>query len=60
MCLPRLVSVMPSAADAWDRVVEEQLVEIAHAVEQEAVRMTGLDLHELRHHGRRAALSGGV
>ena len=36
-------------------VLEEQLVEIAHAVEQEAVRVCRLDLHVLRHHGRDAA-----
>ena len=38
-------------------VGEEQLVEIAHAVEQQAVRVGGLDLQVLRHHRRDA---GGV
>jgi hypothetical protein len=33
--LPRLVSVMSSAAEALNRVVVEQFVEIAHAVEQQ-------------------------
>ncbi len=36
------------------RVLEEQLVEIAHAVEQQAVRIGRLDLQELRHGGRDA------
>ncbi len=36
-------------------VLEEELVEIAHSVEQEAVRVGRLDLHILRHHGRDAA-----
>ena len=36
------------------RVLEEQLVEIAHAVEQQAVRIGRLDLQELRHRGRDA------
>ena len=34
-------------------VVEEQLVEIAHPVEQQAVRIGRLDLDVLRHHRRR-------
>ena len=34
------------------RIVEEQLVEVAHAVEQEAVGVGRLDLQVLRHHGR--------
>ena len=37
------------------RVLEEQLVEIAHPVEQEAIRVRGLDLDVLRHHRRDAA-----
>ena len=37
-----------------DRVFEEQLEEIAHAVEEEAVRIGGLDLGILRHHRRHA------
>ena len=34
------------------RIVEEQLVEVAHAIEQEAVGVGRLDLQVLRHHGR--------
>ena len=34
------------------RVFEEQLVEVAHAVEQQRLRMQGLDAQVLRHHGR--------
>ena len=34
-------------------VVEEHLVEIAHPVEQQAIRIGGLDLEILRHHRRR-------
>jgi len=34
------------------RVVEEQLVEIAHAIEHERVGMLGLDTQVLRHHRR--------
>ena len=37
------------------RVVEEQLVEVAHPVEQQAVRIGRLDLEILRHHRRQAA-----
>ena len=36
-------------------VVEEQLVEIAHAVEQQRIRVRRLDLDELLHHRRRRA-----
>ncbi len=36
------------------RVAEEQLVEIAHPVEQEAIRVGRLDLDVLRHHRRGA------
>lgn len=36
-------------------VLEEQFVEIAHPVEQKAVRIIGLDLDVLRHHRRDAA-----
>ena len=41
-------------------VLEEQFVEIAHPVEQEAIRIGGLDLDELLHHrrGARGALGG--
>ena len=39
-----------------DRVVEEHLVEIAHAIEQQAVRMGPLDLQVLDHHRRDAGL----
>ena len=37
------------------RIVEEQFVEIAHAIEQQAVRIGRLDLDELLHHRRDAA-----
>ena len=36
-------------------VLEEHLVEIAHPVEQQAVRIGGLDLDVLLHHRRDAA-----
>ncbi len=41
-------------------ILEEQLVEIAHPVEQEAIRIGGLDLDVLLHHRRwaRGALGG--
>ena len=41
-------------------VLEEQLVEIAHPIEQEAIRIGGLDLDILLHDGRcaRCALEG--
>ena len=51
-CLPRLVSAMPSAREAIAGVLEEQLVEIAHAVEQEAIGVRRFDLEKLRHHRR--------
>ena len=38
------------------RVVEEHLVEVAHAVEQEDVRVLALDGQVLRHHRRDAGL----
>ncbi len=38
-------------------VVEEQLVEITHAVKQERIRVCFLDLKELRHHRCRFAAS---
>ena len=41
------------------RVLEEQFVEVAHPVEQQAVRIGGLDLHVLRHHRRDAGLLHG-
>src|ERR1051326_7738949 len=34
------------------RILEEQLVKITHAVEQQIIRMRRLDLQILRHHGR--------
>ena len=34
------------------RVVEEQLVEVAHPIEQQHVRMVSLDAQVLLHHGR--------
>ncbi len=36
------------------RILEEELVEIAHAVEQQGIGMVGLDAEILRHHGRDA------
>jgi hypothetical protein len=33
-------------------IVEEHLVEIAHPVEQQIIRMCAFDLQILRHHGR--------
>ena len=42
-----------------DRVVEEQLVEIAHAVPEQAVGVGRLDLQELRHGRGRFADRGG-
>ena len=61
-CLPRLVSTMPSARRGDLGVLEEQLVEIAHPVEQQAIRIGGLDLDVLLHDrrgARRAASAGG-
>ena len=40
------------------RVVEEELVEVAHPVEQQAIRVGRLDLEVLRHHRRQALRSG--
>ena len=40
------------------RVVEEELVEVAHPVEQQAIRIGRLDLEVLRHHRRQALRSG--
>ena len=40
-------------------ILEEELVEVAHAVEQEAVRMGALDGEVLRHHRRRAVRAFG-
>jgi len=42
-----------------DGVIEEQLVEVAHAVEQQAVRVLALDRQVLGHH-RRDGSSGGL
>ena len=65
-----MVSTMPSARAGDLGVLEEQLVEIAHPVEQQAIRIGRLDLDVLLHHrrdaarrsggGRRAETSGGV
>ncbi len=43
-----------------DGVLEEQLVEVAHPVEEQAVGIGGLDLKELRHRGRDARRRRGV
>jgi hypothetical protein len=40
-------------------VFEEQLVEIAHPVEQQAIRIGGLDLDVLLHQGRDAVVVPG-
>ena len=56
---PRVVSVMSSRAAALLGVVVEQLVEIAHAVEQQHVRMLRLDAQVLLHH-RRVGFERGV
>ena len=45
---------MPSARRGDLGVLEEQLVEIAHPVEQQAIRIGGLDLDVLLHHRRGA------
>ena len=47
---------MPSARLRGLGVLEEQLVEIAHPVEQQAIRVGRLDLHVLRHHRRHTGL----
>ena len=49
---PRAVSVMSRSLRRALGVVVEQLVEIAHAVEQELVRMLRLDAKVLLHHRR--------
>ncbi len=36
-------------------IAEEQFVEVAHPVEQQAIRIGGFDLDILLHHGRYAA-----
>ena len=41
------------------RVLEEQLVEVPHAIEQQVIRMLGLDAQVLLHHGRVAIERGG-
>ena len=43
-----------------DRIIEEQLVEVAHAVEQQRVRMLALDVEVLRHHRRHHGAFVGV
>jgi len=42
-----------------DGVVEEQLVEVAHAVEQKRVGVAGFDVQILRHHRRHGCVCGG-
>ena len=51
LCRPRLVSTMPSARLGDLGILEEQLVEIAHPIEEKAIGIGGLDLDELRHDG---------
>ena len=67
-----VVALVPAALGEGDAegpagdlgVLEEHLVEIAHPVEQEAIRIGGLDLDVLRHHrrggGRRLGLFRGA
>ena len=55
---PRAVSVMSSSARRALGVVVEELVEIAHPVEEQLVRMLRLDAQVLLHH-RRVAGTGG-
>ncbi len=45
---------MPSAAAGGDRILEEQLVEVAHPEEHERVGLAALDLKILRHERRGA------
>ena len=42
----------PESARSDQGVLQEHLVEIAHAIEQQAVGVGGLDLEILRHHRR--------
>ena len=54
---PRAVSVMSSRRAASRGVVEEQFVEVAHAVEQQDIRELGLDTEVLPDH---RGVGGGV
>ena len=47
------MSAMSSASDSLARVVEKELVEVSHPVEQEVIRVGALDFEVLRHHRRR-------
>ena len=41
------------------RILEEHLVEVAHAIEQDRIRMRALDVHVLGHHRGRFVRAGG-
>ncbi|MDT4855467.1 hypothetical protein FQZ97_898210 [compost metagenome] len=41
-------------AGRFHRIIEEQLVEIAHAIEEQRINIRGFDLDILLHHGREA------
>ena len=43
-----------------DRIVEEQFVEVAHAIEQQAIGLLLFDREVLRHHWRRGRLVSGA
>jgi hypothetical protein len=47
---PREVNVMSMSLAAAARVVKEQLVEIAHPIEHQRMRMLGFDAQVLLHH----------
>ena len=49
---PRAVRVISSKRRRTARVVEEQLVEVAHPIEEEDVRVLAFDAQVLLHHGR--------
>ena len=49
--MPRLVKHDAEVAGRYFGIVEEQFVEIAHPVEQQAIRIGRLDLDILLHHG---------
>ena len=49
---PRAVSVMSSSARGALRVVVEDLVEVAHPIEQQRVGVLRLDAQVLLHHRR--------
>ena len=44
----------------FHRVIEEELEEVTHPVEKQAILVRLLDAQVLRHHGRHAGLAGGA